>query len=177
MTFWSLHKVPPTLTKTCETTVWNITTQDYLNHIIFPRFTQVPLIGISGSSWQYDRRHKCNHHFWVQHKGYLSLRRRHIILSVQWEGLFTHQNGKYKYGLMTHQVPCLLLMIYLRMHSHQYILISLFHHDRNLSLWPSGQAWHALPYGIKFYRDYCRQTLQSSQIYPHGISSPQTEVE
>ena len=80
----------------------------------------------------------------------MSLHHHQSLFSVQEEVLLSHNNRRYKYGLITHQVTLLLLLRYPWMHLHQAVLIALIHHEIKLSLWPEVQphtlslvAWHA----------------------------------
>ena len=63
MSLWSLHQVPPTLTKTYATTAWKRPPRYHMHHILVPHFTAVPLIGRTCSSWRCNRRHKYEQHF------------------------------------------------------------------------------------------------------------------
>ena len=83
---------------------------------------------------------------WFHQQGSLSLHHHHSILYVQEEYFFNRQSGEYQSGLITHEATFLLLINSLWM----------------LSLWISGQAWHALPYHTTIFSYDCRQTLQSS---------------
>ena len=152
----------PLLTNMCAETAWKRLPWDHLHHRIVPHFSVVPQIGSAGSSWLWDRRHKWEQLFLVHQQGSLSLHHYQSLLFVQEEGLFTHRRNKYQYVLVTYQVPFLIIRIFLWMHSHQSVSIALVHHTRNLSLWTSGQAWHALPYHITFFRDNFIQNLKSS---------------
>ena len=162
MSLWIINQLPPLLTKTCATTEWNRPPWDNLHHRIPSRFTVVYYIGISGRSWRYDIRHNYEQHFWVYQQGSISLHHHHNLLSFKEEGFFPHRNGKYKFGLMKHQVILLIFLTSLWMHSHQAVSIEIIHYTRKLYLWPSVQSWHALPYHMKFYRETCRKPLQSS---------------
>ena len=160
MYLWSLHQGPPPLTKTCATTAQNRPPWDHLYHRLVPYFTAVPYIVSAGSIWRYNIGHKYEQHFWVYQKFSLSLHHQQSLLSVQEEGFLPHHGGKYKSGLMTHQVYLILLLRFLWIHSHQSLLIALINYTRKLSLWPSFQSLHALLYRMTLCRDTCIQTLK-----------------
>ena len=150
--------------KMCNNCMKETPPRDHPRHMLIQKFTAVPYIGSAYRSWQYDRRKKCEQHYWVHQQGSLSLHHHQSLLYIQEEGIFTHLISKYQYVLMTQQVTLLTLLIYLWMNSHTSVLTKLVHHTRKVSIWPDGQAWHDTPYSSTFCRDTCRQTLNTSNI-------------